>query len=179
MKLPQTVGWAVERSPLGWVGLCASPRGISRVILPQPSETLTAGILAQHSGEECARDQAALSPWLAELARMLSGEPVDCSGWTLDLRGATPFQQRVWSATRQIPWGQTRSYWWVAVRAGDPRAVRAVGQAMGANPLPLVVPCHRVVRESGALGGYGGGVDLKRRLLEIEGVKFTPRGSVA
>lgn len=79
------------------------------------------------------------------------------------------FMRDALQAATRIPYGQTRSYWWVAVRAGNPRAVRAVGQAMAANPLPLLIPCHRVVRSDGSLGGFGGGgPELKRRLLALE-----------
>ena len=85
----------------------------------------------------------------------------------LDLRG-TPFQQAVWHALLAIPYGETRSYADVARSVGKPDAVRAVGTANGANPVPLVVPCHRVIQSGGKLGGYGGGVDLKRRLLAME-----------
>ena len=81
----------------------------------------------------------------------------------------TPFQQRVWSVLREIPTGETRSYADVAAEVGAPGAVRAVGTANGANPVGLIVPCHRVVRSDGALGGYGGGVDRKAWLLEHEG----------
>lgn len=86
----------------------------------------------------------------------------------------TPFQHRVWDAVSQIPYGQTRSYWWVAVRMGDPRAFRAVGAANSANPLPIIIPCHRVIRHDGTLGGYSGGLDWKRFLLALEGVEIPP-----
>ena len=86
--------------------------------------------------------------------------PLDASG--------TPFQQKVWKAARIIPFGQTRSYWWIAVRLGDPHAMRAVGGALGANPLPLFIPCHRVLRSDGALGGFSAGLEWKRLLLEHE-----------
>jgi methylated-DNA-[protein]-cysteine S-methyltransferase len=72
-------------------------------------------------------------------------------------------------ATARIPYGQTRSYTEMAKRAGSPRAVRATGSALGSNPLPIIVPCHRVLRSGGALGGYGGGVEVKQALLELEG----------
>jgi O-6-methylguanine DNA methyltransferase len=71
--------------------------------------------------------------------------------------------------TREIPYGQTRSYGWLAARAGKPQAARAVGQAMAANPWPIIVPCHRVVSSNGHLGGYGGGLGMKERLLRLEG----------
>jgi methylated-DNA-[protein]-cysteine S-methyltransferase len=85
----------------------------------------------------------------------------------LDLRG-TPFQRAVWDALCAIPYGETRSYLDVARAVGNPEAVRAVGMANGANPVPLIVPCHRVIQSGGKLGGYGGGLDLKRRLLAME-----------
>lgn len=85
----------------------------------------------------------------------------------LDLRG-TPFQQKVWNALLEIPYGETRSYAALARSIGEPKAFRAVGAANGANPVAIVVPCHRVVSSGGGLGGYGGGVSLKKRLLALE-----------
>ena len=91
---------------------------------------------------------------------------------TLDLEG-TPFQKSVWRELERIPFGRTRSYREIACDIGAPKAVRAVGAANGANPAPIVVPCHRVIGSSGKLVGYGGGLDLKRRLLELEGCAVT------
>ena len=91
----------------------------------------------------------------------------------LDLSGATPFQREVWQATRLIPYGATRSYAWVANQIRRPRAVRAVGQALGRNPLPVIVPCHRVIASDGKLGGFTGGLDMKRRLLYLEASAHT------
>lgn len=85
----------------------------------------------------------------------------------LDLK-ATPFQEQVWDTARQIPYGQTRSYWWVAVRMGNPHAFRAVGGALGANPVPIIIPCHRVVRENGNMGGFSCGIGWKKLLLGHE-----------
>jgi methylated-DNA-[protein]-cysteine S-methyltransferase len=85
----------------------------------------------------------------------------------LDLDGS-PFQLKVWSALLEIPYGETRSYGEVAASVGVPRAARAVGQANGRNPLPIVVPCHRVIAADGSLGGFGSGLDIKRMLLELE-----------
>jgi methylated-DNA-[protein]-cysteine S-methyltransferase len=86
----------------------------------------------------------------------------------LDMQG-TSFQRRVWAELEKIPYGETRSYLQIAVAVGTPQAVRAVGAANGANPIPIVVPCHRVIGSSGKLTGYGGGLPLKKRLLELEG----------
>jgi len=80
----------------------------------------------------------------------------------------TPFQKKVWNALRKIPYGETRSYEWVALDIGTPKAVRAVGNAVGANPIPIVIPCHRVIRKNGELGGYGYGAAMKKKLLEME-----------
>jgi O-6-methylguanine DNA methyltransferase len=85
----------------------------------------------------------------------------------LDLRG-TPFQQKVWNALLEIPYGETRSYAELARSIGAPKAYRAVGAANGANPIAIIIPCHRVISSGGGLGGYGGGVPLKRRLLALE-----------
>lgn len=86
----------------------------------------------------------------------------------LNLDGGTAFQQKVWRKLRQIPHGETRSYAWVAAQIGRPKAVRAVGAACGKNPVPIVVPCHRVLQTSGGLGGFSSGLSWKRRLLLLE-----------
>jgi methylated-DNA-[protein]-cysteine S-methyltransferase len=91
---------------------------------------------------------------------------------TLDLVG-TPFQKSVWRELEKIPYGRTRSYRELAYEIGAPKATRAVGAANGANPIPIVVPCHRVIGSSGKLVGFGGGLELKRRLLELEGSAVT------
>jgi methylated-DNA-[protein]-cysteine S-methyltransferase len=93
----------------------------------------------------------------------------------LDMQG-TPFQLAVWRELERIPYGETRSYSQIAAAIGAPRAVRAVGAANGANPIPIVVPCHRVIGASGKLVGYGGGLPLKKRLLELEGARALPLG---
>ena len=91
----------------------------------------------------------------------------------LDIEG-TEFQKRVWRQVAAIPYGETRSYLQIATAIGSPRAVRAVGAANGANPAPIMVPCHRVIGAKGKLVGYGGGLALKRRLLELEGAIALP-----
>jgi methylated-DNA-[protein]-cysteine S-methyltransferase len=110
------------------------------------------------------------NPLLAETARQLrayfAGELREFD-LPLDLRG-TEFQLRAWREVCAIPYGETRSYAEIAGRLGSPGAVRAVGAANGANPVPIVVPCHRVIGASGKLVGYGGGLELKRRLLDLE-----------
>lgn len=88
-----------------------------------------------------------------------------------DLSAATPFHRKVLAALARVPYGRTVTYGQLAARAGRPRAARAVGQAMANNPVPLIFPCHRVVAAGGGLGGFGGGLDLKRRLLALEAIR--------
>ena len=90
----------------------------------------------------------------------------------------TPFQQNVWQALCDIPFGESTSYGEIARRIGNPKAVRAVGLANGRNPLPIVIPCHRVIGANGTLTGYGGGLPIKRRLLALEGVAFRETASL-
>ncbi len=107
----------------------------------------------------------------AALERVLAGRAPG-SLPPLDLSAGTEFQRSVWNALRQIPTGKTRSYADVARAIGRPRAVRAVGQACGANPIPVLIPCHRVLAAHGKLGGFSGGLDWKRRLLAREKVRL-------
>ena len=101
------------------------------------------------------------------LARVLQGRAAGALP-PLDLEGGTPFQKKVWAALRQIPAGQTESYGRLAAALGAPKAARAVGGACGANPIPLLIPCHRVLPSGGGLGGFSGGLQWKRRLLAME-----------
>jgi len=88
----------------------------------------------------------------------------------LDLFLGTPFQQKAWRGLCRIPFGKTRSYGWLAGQTGKPSAARAVGQANGKNPIPVIVPCHRVIAADGSIGGFSGGLGLKRKLLALEGI---------
>lgn len=125
-------------------------------------------------------DQVPADPrqcWLIQLARELAAYGRDRHARftvPLDLQG-TPFQREVWRALRDIPAGRTVSYAEIAARIGRPRAVRAVGAAVGANPVAIVVPCHRVIGRDGSLTGYAGGLARKTILLRHEGAAFTPR----
>jgi methylated-DNA-[protein]-cysteine S-methyltransferase len=123
---------------------------------------------------ECPRNDR--NPLLIEAARQLRAYFAGALRefrLPLDLQG-TGFQQRVWGQVAAIPYGETRSYLQISTAIGSPRAVRAVGAANGANPVPIVVPCHRVIGAGGKLVGYGGGLALKKRLLELEGAMALP-----
>lgn len=103
------------------------------------------------------------------LDQYFAGEPLEFSEVPIRFNCGTDFQNRVWETIRQIPYGEVRSYKWMAEQVGRPKAVRAVGNAVGANAAVILNPCHRVVRSNGALGGYGGGLERKRQLLALEG----------
>jgi O-6-methylguanine DNA methyltransferase len=153
-------------SPIGTLRLASTRTGLAFVELPHGSGRGLTGWLRCLPGARCAEGFAPNRAAIRQLQEYLEGKRTDFD-LELDVRG-TPFQLAVWSALREIPYGETRSYAQIAARVGRPRAVRAVGTANGANPLPLVVPCHRVINSGGRLGGYGGGLDLKARLLAME-----------
>ncbi len=152
----------------GWVVVGGSEKGLSYVSLPRLS--IEAGVGG--SGDSVQRadeEQSVIGDLPLRLQRYFEGEPVAFPD-KLEFGGATVFYQTVWNVTRSIPYGETRSYAWVANQIGKPRAFRAVGQAMARNPFPIIVPCHRVVASNGSLCGFGGGLEMKRRLLELEGL---------
>ena len=159
----------VCNTKLGWVGLAFSKKRLRSATLPQTSANAAEEELRRRSAGEPI-DATEAGDWPQLLRRYASGEPVSFSDG-LDLDQGTPFQRRVWQTLLEIPRGETRSYRWVAEQIGRPEAARAVGQAVGTNPLAIVVPCHRVVASDGGLGGYGGGLALKETLLRIEGAR--------
>jgi methylated-DNA-[protein]-cysteine S-methyltransferase len=162
------LNYAVIKTASGWVAIMSSNKGLVATTLPQRSEQHALMALGQDIGE-AKQDNAGLEDIVKRLVAYFEGETVEFKD-KVDPEG-TPFQKRVWETTRRIPYGETRSYLWIARQIRRPRAARAVGQALGANPLPIIVPCHRVLTNDGGLGGFGGGLDLKRKLLKMEGGK--------
>jgi methylated-DNA-[protein]-cysteine S-methyltransferase len=152
----------------GWVGVARSPRGLLALTLPKPDREAALRPLLDRWGDDARRDDVALGDLPDKLRRFFDGQPVSFDE-PLDMSGATDFQRRVWETTRRIPRGQTLTYGQIARQVGSPRAARAVGQAMACNPWPVIVPCHRVVGHDGRLTGFGGGLDMKRRMLDMEG----------
>lgn len=157
----------VFKTNLGWIGLAVSDQGLAGLILPRPTRDGALEVLHKEwpEGEEV--EAGAFSDLIGQIRCYLDGESVDFNV-SLDWSGRTAFLQEVWEATRAIPYGETRTYAELAETVGRPNAYRAVGRAMATNPIPLIVPCHRVLRSDGGLGGYGGGLDLKKQLLEME-----------
>ena len=151
---------------LGYVGILGSDAGLRRTTLPQFSERDAADRLST-SEFSASSSEYFFGDLIERMREYFRGSPVDFPD-ELDFSGATSFQSAVWRATSSIPYGETKSYSWVAEKIGRPGGSRAVGQALHHNPLPIIVPCHRVVGSDGKLVGFGGGINLKRRLLELE-----------
>ena len=150
----------------GWIGILSSAKGLLGTTLPQRSAQEACQLLG---------DSVSYTTWsphlfddLMERLRIYFSGHRTTFPDKLDLSRATHFQREVWEITRLIPYGETRSYAWVAEQIKKPRAMRAVGQALSKNPLPIIVPCHRVVASDGKLGGFSGGVEMKRYLLSLE-----------
>ncbi len=151
---------------MGWIGILSSAKGLLNITLPQHSDPEARHLLGD------SLNRATWSPHSFEdLVKRLSiyfnGHKVAFLD-KLDLSRATPFQREVWEINRLIPYGETRSYAWVAEQIKKPRAARAVGQALSKNPLPIIVPCHRVLASNGKLGGFTGGLEMKKHLLLLE-----------
>lgn len=154
-------------SPIGTLRVASTTAGLAYVELPHASGRGLDGWRRRCLPEaRCVEGFAPNRHAIKQILEYLEGKRVEFD-LDLDLHG-TAFQMDVWTSLRDIPYGETRSYAQLAKTVGRPNAVRAVGTANGANPLSLVVPCHRVINSDGKLGGYGGGLALKRRLLAME-----------
>jgi methylated-DNA-[protein]-cysteine S-methyltransferase len=162
------VAYATFDSPLGPLTLAGTKRGLALLSYSPPEDVLDR--LAERLSTRVLEAPARLDEARRELDEYFEGRRHDFDlplDWSLTRDG---FGRRVLQATAAIPFGEVSTYTGVATEAGSPRAVRAAGNALGANPLPVVVPCHRVLRSGGALGGYTGGLDKKEQLLRLEGV---------
>ena len=162
------IGYAITNSPLGRLLVAATPRGVCFVALGERDGTLVDKLRREYpAAAAIARAAAALGQAVRAILDMLDGAAPH-AGLPLDIQ-ATAFQRRVWEELQRIPAGETRSYSEIAAALGQPAAQRAVGRACATNPVPILIPCHRAVRQDGGLGGYRWGVARKRRLLDREG----------
>jgi AraC family transcriptional regulator of adaptative response/methylated-DNA-[protein]-cysteine methyltransferase len=161
-----TIGYTIVDCRLGRLLVAATERGICMLSIGERDEPLVEGLTREYPMAAIGPAQGEFAEWVDALVRHLAGQEPHLELPT-DVQ-ATAFQRQVWEALRAIPYGATRSYSDVARAIGRPTAVRAVAQACATNPTAIVVPCHRVVREDGSLGGYRWGVERKRALLETE-----------
>jgi AraC family transcriptional regulator, regulatory protein of adaptative response / methylated-DNA-[protein]-cysteine methyltransferase len=166
----ETIRYAMLDTPLGRMLVAATAKGICRL-------TFDEDVASLHRRFPNAR----IEPADTAMASLISGvlkaieTPTAAHDLPIDVAG-TAFQEKVWQELRKIPPGETRSYADIAVAVGDPKATRAVGTANGSNPIAVLVPCHRVIRSDGTLGGYAGGLDRKRKLLAAEGAGWKEQG---
>jgi AraC family transcriptional regulator of adaptative response/methylated-DNA-[protein]-cysteine methyltransferase len=167
------VAYTFADSPLGRLLVAATERGVCKVSLGDDDAALRTELEHEFHSASLERDDAALREYVDEILAGLDGRSL--LDVPLDVR-ATAFQRRVWRALQAIPFGVTRSYAEVAASIGKPSAVRAVARACATNPVSLVVPCHRVVRSDGGLGGYRWGIERKRALLERESQRSESNG---
>jgi methylated-DNA-[protein]-cysteine S-methyltransferase len=170
--MTEPLTYTVLNTALGWIAVMASGKGLVATTLPQRSEEHALMALGRRI-EDARQDRAAFEGLAQRLKTYFEGGRVEFAD-RLDLSSGTSFQRKVWETTRIIGYGETRSYLWIAKHMRRPRAARAVGQALGANPLPIIVPCHRVMASDGGLGGFSGGLGVKRMLLRLEGSLVRP-----
>jgi methylated-DNA-[protein]-cysteine S-methyltransferase len=167
------ISYAPVDSPFGTLHAATTRRGLVRVAFPEESIESVLERLARRLSPRIVEAPASLDPVKRELDEYFAGRRRQFD-LALDWALITPFARRVLRKTSAIPYGGHLSYAEVAAEAGSPRGARAAGNALGSNPIPIVIPCHRVLHSGGGLGGYGGGLDRKRHLLELEG-SLTPR----
>lgn len=153
-------------SPVGQIILLGNPERLSGIrIIPLFNTSCLMALKKNHSTQ---RRSDFFKSWVDWFENYFEGNKNPFSG-PVHFTTGTPYQQKVWKTLLKIPFGQVQSYKWVAEKTGSPQAVRAVGQANGKNPFPILIPCHRVIYHDGYLGGYTGGLGIKRKLLELEG----------
>lgn len=162
--------YSVFSTEMGWMGVASTDRGVFASILPQETVEKAEAKLLTRIPFECYREDSRFIPLVNSLQAYFRGEPAvfKCE---IDWSWATPFQRRVLEVVGAIPRGSYLTYGEVACLSGSPHAARAVGGALGANMIPVIIPCHRVIRSNGILGGFtGAGLEVKAHLLFLEGV---------
>jgi methylated-DNA-[protein]-cysteine S-methyltransferase len=173
--------YTLFETAIGWAGLAWGEAGLVGVHLPERDpETARRSFLRRFSDAEEAQPPAPVQDAIAAIRDLLAGEAVDLTEVPLDLSRTPEFHARVYEIARTIPPGETLTYGEIAERLGDKLLARDVGQALGKNPWPIVVPCHRVTAAGGKLGGFSarGGVNTKLKLLAIEGAKAAAQGDL-
>jgi len=167
------VRYHLFETAIGTCGIAWSDAGICRFQLPERDAAATERRMLKWAlSAEQASPDAAISPAVEALQRYMAGDHVEMADIAVDISGVPAFQRRIYDALRQVGWGRTVSYGELAERIGSPGGARAVGQAMGSNPVPVIIPCHRVLASKGKIGGFSayGGAVTKERLLGLEGV---------
>ena len=165
--MTDTIFYSCLDSPFGPVYVAKTKKGICFVNLSKISEAGFSSILRKRFQKDAIRNDRELEIVINELLAFFNGSKVNFKS-LLDLNKGTIFQRKVWNKISEIPYGELRTYKWIACEIGNARAVRAVGNAVGKNPVPPIIPCHRVIRSDGNLGGFSSGIPLKKWLLKLE-----------
>ena len=160
------IAYTVTTCRYGFMLVAATERGVSAVSFGDREPPLEEALRAEYPNAEISRNNTSMRRWVNDVLRAVDKD-VDQPQLPLDIQ-ATAFRRRVWDALRAIPRGETRTYSQIARQIGSPKAARAVGTACATNPVSYIVPCHRVVREDGGLGGYAYGLDRKQKMLDRE-----------
>jgi AraC family transcriptional regulator of adaptative response/methylated-DNA-[protein]-cysteine methyltransferase len=172
------IRYALANSPLGRVLVAATEKGLCRVEMGEDDEALIEDLAEEFPrADSVGRDDQALGPYVSEILRRMAGKAPQAD-LPLDIR-MTAFQRQVWAALTRIPVGETSTYGAVAAAIGQPKAARAVGNTCGRNPVAIAIPCHRVLRNDGAIGGYAWGSERKQALIQAESASLTTHGRVA
>ena len=172
-----TAGHAVLETVIGFMGIAWSEKGLIRLCLPERSHEAVERRLLRHGGVSASTAQP---PWVVELIAAIkayaAGEDVDFSGVPVDLDGVDDFRLAIYDAARKLSFGETTTYGELAKTAGHAGLARETGAALGANPVPLVIPCHRILAAGGKIGGFSapGGSNTKEKMLAMEGVRVGP-----
>lgn len=167
---PNSLKYTCWDSPIGPIILMANAQGLCRIVINREPGKYSEQLQSQYKQNFIA-DKNYLAEPLKALKEYFQGKRQKFN-LDLDFGTATEFQKHVWQTLMKIPYGQVRSYQWVAQQAGIPQGARAVGTANRCNPIPIVVPCHRVIKADGKLGGYSAGITIKQALLKLEGIKL-------
>ena len=164
--------YSLFETAIGVCGIAWSERALTRLQLPESDRGATERRLRARAATESQAVPAAIEQVIADIQSYMTGRSIDFAAVAIDLTDAEPFEQEVYAAARAIPWGKTVSYGECARQIGLPGAARAVGQALGRNPVPIIIPCHRVLAKGRRVGGFSahGGTLTKKRLLALEGV---------
>jgi O-6-methylguanine DNA methyltransferase len=170
---PEKLYYSSWVTPVGVIYAAATLSGLCQITLGEMRERNFIRQIEALHGIRPHRKDAFFLTLKRELKRYFSGDLSAFSSPIAFLQG-TPFERKVWRTLKTIPYGETRSYQWVSEQIGLPWAYRAVGGACGRNPLPIIIPCHRVISKSGKIGGYTGGISLKKRLLALEALHPFP-----
>lgn len=160
--------YTIWRMSWGWMGALGDEKGLAYLTLPKETKELAYQELKKHATEEFVENPSFFAAWCHELDCYFKAEPFDFDRIPLQWDRVTSYRRKVLAKTREIPYGETRTYKWLAEQVGKPKGARSVGQVMANNPWPIIVPCHRVIGSDGKLTGFGGGLAMKQKLLALE-----------